>query len=103
MKKLTYDEFLDDYKPIKNPIIPDAPFDGYMFELYGKELEWIKKANIKNVWTIVDTDDGLYIMAGYNYVNRFGYFFTENEWKDKDIEIPIYDDYDEYFIDCDVY
>ncbi len=100
MKKLTYDDFLEKYKPVENHIDSDAAFDGCMFETYGDELEYIEKTNPKNIWTIIETDNDFSLIAGYHYVNRYGYFITEKQWKDKDldIEIPIYEDDDNEFI-----
>jgi hypothetical protein len=36
---MTYDEWIEKYRPIKNPLNPDAPYDGTMFETYGQEYE----------------------------------------------------------------
>jgi hypothetical protein len=40
----------------------------------------------RNVWTIVDTDNGLRIIAGCHYVNRFLYFISNEEWTDENEE-----------------
>ena len=91
MKILTYDVFLEKYKPIKNNIVDDAPFDGFMFETYGEELQELKNHDIQYIWTIVDSDAGLAIITGYHYVDRYGYFITENKWEDENIEVVIED------------
>jgi len=41
MKTINIDEFIETYKPIKNHIIQDAPYDGCMFETYGEEVEYV--------------------------------------------------------------
>ena len=91
MKILTYDVFIEKYKPIKNTVIDDAPFDGCMFETYGEELQELKNHDIQYIWTIVDSDAGLIIITGYHYVDRYGYFITENKWEDENIEVVIED------------
>jgi hypothetical protein len=60
--------------------------DGVM-ETYGDDLERVvNEADPKKVWTIVDTDNGLRIIAGYHYVNRFLYFISNEEWTDENEE-----------------
>ena len=39
---MTFDEWCDTYKPIKNHIDVDSSFDGEMFETYGNEVEFVK-------------------------------------------------------------
>ena len=74
---ITYEKWWDEYRPIKNHIAPNAPFDGCMFETYGAELEFVCASNSKHVWTLVDCDGKLWICEGLHYVNRMGYFVTE--------------------------
>ncbi len=88
MKKIDYDQFLETYQPIINTLT-DAAFDGLMFETYGKEVDYVSKQNIKNVWTIVEADGDLYALPGSHFVNRFGYFITGKEWESPNIEVQI--------------
>ena len=90
---MTYDEFIEQFKPIKNWVDRDAAFDGMMFETYGAELAEVEDTNHYHVWTVVDSfdpyfsddqDTNLYIIPGMHYVNRFGYFITEFPWNDED-------------------
>jgi hypothetical protein len=47
---------------------------------------------VRNVWTLVDTDDKLYIVNGYHVVNKIGYHITEERWKHgQEIEVRIND------------
>ena len=93
-----YDDWFDKYKPLHNHIDVNASFGddegGCMFETFGKEYDFVveqAKLNDKKVWTIIDGDDGeQYVIAGWHYVNRFGYFVTELEWE-KDDECYIID------------
>lgn len=88
---MTYDEFLEKYKPVNNHLKLHAPFDNKMFETYNSELAFVK-SNLKNntVWTIVDGDNNeLLVISGFHYVNRFGYFITEEPYEEENIEILI--------------
>ena len=76
--EMSFDEWFDTYKPIKNNIDTNASFDGYMFETYGAEVEFVKKANPAHIWMYGDGDDGGgYLWNGWHFVNRIGYFITE--------------------------
>lgn len=76
--ELDFDTWFDTYKPIPNNINPDSSFGGYMFETYGEEYEFVKKAHDNHIWMYGDgDDDGTYIWNGWGFVNRIGYFITE--------------------------
>ena len=79
MKTLQY------FNPIKNHIDKNAGYDGYLFETFGKELEFVREHYNKNIFTLLD--DGETILSGYHVVNRFGYFITEVENDDMDLQI----------------
>ena len=86
---MTYDEFIDTYKPVTNHLDDNAAFDGWMFETYGVENDYvntINKTDACRVWTIIDSE-GLAIIAGKHWVNRIGYLITEIPWEDENIEI----------------
>lgn len=82
-KEMTIEEWEATYKPISNNIVENASFQdesgkGIMFETYGAELEFVKKANPLHIWTYGDGDDGgSYIWNGFHFINRLGYFITE--------------------------
>jgi hypothetical protein len=83
---LTEDNFDEVYLPKTNHLVQDAPFDGTMFETFGKELDYIlsmvnELRNHNRVWTIIDGDDGLSCIAGYHLVNRIGYIVTAKPWE----------------------
>ena len=87
-KFMTYDYWETNFKPIKNKI-SKYPDDSLIhFETYGEEVEFVQKADNKNIWTEVDGDSGTYIVAGYHFVNRIHYYITENPWDDEYTEIP---------------
>ena len=76
--EMDFDEWCDTYKPIPNNIVEDSSFDGTMFETYGDEVAFVKKADPAYIWMYGDGDDGgTYIWNGWHIVNRIGYFITE--------------------------
>jgi len=82
-KEMTMEEWEATYKPIPNHIDKNASFQnesgkGIMFETYGDDYEFVKKADPKHIWTYGDGDDGgSYIWNGWSFINRLGYFITE--------------------------
>lgn len=76
-------EWFDTFKPVLNHIDDNPSFDGYMFETFSPEVDFVKSSTPTKVWTLVHGDyDTLYIYNGFKVVNRVGYFVTENEWQD---------------------
>lgn len=93
-----FDRWVDTYGPIKNEAISpeeEAPFDGTMFETFGAELDYVKKANPKHVWTYITGDNNEDVLvAGFHFVNRQGYFITTLPWQD-DTEYYVFGEGDE--------
>jgi hypothetical protein len=75
--EMDYDDFVQTYKPIINHLDDNASFDGYMFETYGEEVEFVKSQDPAKIWMYGDGDGGSYIWSGWGFVNRIGYFITE--------------------------
>jgi hypothetical protein len=80
MTTLTSDEWEQTYQPVRNHLNPDEDWNGWYFETYGEEEEWVAEQPNENVWTILETEDGLVIVNGWFRVNRFGYIVCENPW-----------------------
>ena len=81
--EMDFDEWCETYKPIINHIDTNASFDngegGIMFETYGDEVEFVKQQEPNKIWMYGDGDDGgSYIWSGWGFVNRIGYFISEN-------------------------
>lgn len=76
---ISYADWLEKYKPVKNHIDSSASYEGMMFETYGAELAFVQsKKDEWLVWTLVTDDDGEdVIVSGYHYVNRMGYFVCQ--------------------------
>lgn len=76
--ELSYDEWERIFKPIKNHLDTNASFNGTMFETYGEELEFVKSQRPDHIWMYGDGDDGgTYLWSGWGFINRIGYFITE--------------------------
>lgn len=78
-KMISWEQFESEYKPQQNHITKREEFNGWLFETYGDDLEYIKtvaKESPERVWTIVGPDV-LSVINGFHYVNRFGYIITE--------------------------
>ena len=88
VKRMRYAAWLVRYKPIVNSLVEDAPYDGYMFETYGAELQVVQAARKKHVWTLIDTGrKHPTITSGFHFVNRLGYFLTEKPCNDEFLEV----------------
>jgi len=79
---MTYPEWIKTYKPVQNHIDTNGNMDGTMFETYGAEHAYVLTVPRYNIWTLVETDNSFCIMNGYNWVNRLGYFVTEEPCTD---------------------
>jgi hypothetical protein len=87
-KTITTEEFFEQYKPIKNHFVQETAYNDCVFETYDKEVQYIvdiANSNKKQcVWTLIDCEDEeTWIIPGYHYVNRNGYFITEIPWEDE--------------------
>lgn len=90
METITFEDFEKIYKPIKNHIIQDTPYNGYMFETYGDELDYVRSYKFvdKQIWTLIScSDEESWIIPGYHFVDRNGYFITEIPWESENIQI----------------
>jgi hypothetical protein len=73
-----WDTWAEKFKPKTNHFNGQ----GNLYETYGEEYEYVKSIHPNFVWTLVDGDMSSYIVAGMAYVNRIGYYITENHWQD---------------------
>lgn len=88
---MTFDEWVKEYEPIKNPLNPDANFDGFMFETFGDEVGYLKGLGSLNTfyWTLIAEGDEMSIVPGVRWINRIGYFATKKEWKTTDSYVEL--------------
>lgn len=95
---MNYDQWTEKYKPIKNWLNKDEP-DIDFFETYGVEIGLVlgvNRFNPKQVWTLVDGDEGSWITSGYHLVNRIQYFITEIPFEGEGDLYVLYDLYPDY-------
>lgn len=81
------DTWFNTFQPQVNHIDPNASYGddegGRMYETFGPELEYIQaeaKTRPNHVWTLVEAEDRTYIVPGFHFVNRLGYFVTRLPW-----------------------
>jgi hypothetical protein len=92
---LSEDQWQETYKPTLNGLVNDASCNGTLFETYGVELEAVKGYPKNKVWTLISGDEGMSICNGFHFVNREGYFLTEESWKDGEyISVDMPNEYD---------
>ena len=75
---MTFEEWIEKYKPINNWLHKGG--DTELFETYGVELGVVLGVNLmdtRKVWTLIEGDEGLWVTNGYHLVNRLNYFITD--------------------------
>lgn len=92
--QLTDTDFSNKYNAVVNHIDQNAGFGGFnnnsdggcMFETFGSEIDFVIKTHKetpKKIWTIIESEGEMFISAGFHFVNRLGYFITEQEWENE--------------------
>lgn len=80
---MTYEQFVKNYKPVKNHLVEGGAFNGTMFETYGEEFGYLRdliaEGKGNRIWTYVCEGNSEMIIPGLRFVNRVGYFVTEND------------------------
>jgi hypothetical protein len=84
---MTLDEFENKYKPINNHFSENKSETNYLFGTYGEEYAFVLEQEKNKIWTIVDGDNGIYIIPGLHFLNRINYIITENPWEGENIEV----------------
>jgi hypothetical protein len=86
--ELTFDQWVDTYKPIET-----KHGDLRMFETYGEDLEIVKAVDNNQLWTWTDGGDYSVITNGFSFVNRLNYYISTVPWKGDagDIVIDMYE------------
>lgn len=97
--QITYDEWVEKYKPISNPRIErrwgheDIDFDTHDPE----DVEALKQVPDNRIWTLGSGDGYDYISSGWHFVNRLAYHVTMVPFEG-DVEVLIARE-----DDCDCY
>lgn len=106
MTGMTFEQWWETFKPIKNPFDPDRggpyiadPDDyepgGQLFEVSGDEMEYVRKiaeTEPGRVWTLLDADGVQVIGNGLHFVNRQGYYVTEVAFNGEFLDIVVDED-----------
>jgi hypothetical protein len=71
-------EFEDIYKPVEHAKTDTG--DPILLETYGQDLSVVQNTDPHHVWTVLEGDTGLKVVAGYHTVNRMNYITTEIPW-----------------------
>ena len=82
MRTIKWDEFVKQYHPIKNEINHNASIDGYMFETFGEELNFVNNSPLNCIWTLKDDGNCQILNAGLGVVNRIGYIVSEIPYRE---------------------
>ena len=94
MTELTMNDWEETYKPISNHLDDNASFQdesgtGIMFETFGAEKEFVRTHPENKIWTYISEDDKTYILAGWRFCDRLGYFVTDKEWTDRETFVEV--------------
>lgn len=95
---ISYPKWERDYKPLPNHLDARALFDGLMFGCDGAEAAAVKQTPIEHVWTLLDEDGETWIAPGWHFVNRLGYFITDEAWTDEALEVNLLGDEPRYAV-----
>ena len=82
---MTYEQWIETYKPVKNHLIDRGAMDNILFETFDKEANYVWYLSDTNVvWTWLDDGNGgnSYIVSGYHKINRLGHFITKIPYDD---------------------
>ena len=87
---MTAEEFLDDEYLISMHRNKGG-LSRYALETYGKDLEHVKNCNGAgpHIYTVVSEGEGLYILKGFHFVNRFLYLLGHSYRHIDESEFPI--------------
>lgn len=82
------DAWEEKFRPQRNHLTSAAGWGGTLYETFGKEDAYIRElmnTEPGRVWTLVDDGDNLEITSGWHFVNRAGYFVTEEACPDGEL------------------
>ena len=80
-KRISFTQWVNQFRPIKNPFDSFAGIEGRLFKPFGEEIEFLNKCNDNQIWTLIIMDlshsAAWEITNGIYTVNREGYLITE--------------------------
>lgn len=85
IRRLSFDKWVDHFKPLVNPFTESAGCSGYLFDDFGDAATFVRQQESAHVWTLTITDgdrsSAWEICNGKALVNRFGYLVTGRPWQ----------------------
>ena len=88
MKTINYNEWFEEYKPHLNHFTSSPDNDNFIFETFGEELKYVKQQNNKNIWTEISREnEEFWIIPGYHFIDRIGFYITEKPWENENIQV----------------
>lgn len=78
--EISFSQWSDRYLPEENHLVTGNEL---MFETYGEQLDYVSSLNRHYVWTYVQGEMSMILVAGMGYVDRLGYYVTEKPWTDE--------------------
>lgn len=72
-----FDRWFSTFQPQKHHAGINHGVDGYLYETYGKDIEYLQHIPSERLWTVIEADNGKwYISQGVHMVNRVGYIIA---------------------------
>ena len=85
--EMSYDDWIEKYKPIDNTIGKYVTKGDKQFETYGAEKEFVLDQDAEYVWTWVTGDNADLLLPGFHYVNRMAFFVCEEPWTEEEQQV----------------
>ena len=75
---MTFDEFVNFYKPVRNKFADGQSELNLTFETFGEEAEFVTSHDEKHIWTGFENDEGKqYLVNGLHNVDAINYYVCE--------------------------
>ena len=71
------DVFHEYFRPFRHPGVQFDIWGGHGLETFGTDLQIVRQYDQDYVWTLLEGDQGEWIVPGFHYVNRLCYLLTE--------------------------
>lgn len=84
-RRISFDRWVEKYRPIKKSTTAGAALGGFVFLPAGPDLSFVRQQPWTRTWSLLVSDAGWYIVNGLHLVNREGYFVTEKHFEISDI------------------
>jgi len=99
IKQISFEDWIEKYKPIRNPFNEKQTGDDEDFEINWSSLEendlLDDNKGENRIWTLIQGDrDSLWLVSGYHRVNRLHHYITEMPYEEE-IKIEYWEGYPE--------